>query len=475
MSAPDSVSFVPKSGGWSDLFTGRNSIFSIALGGSVAMHALNIYIAITIMPSAIREIGGLDYYAWTTTLFVVASILGAALSANLMARAGARGAYTVAALIFGAGTVCCALAPTMPIMLAGRLVQGLGGGLLYALAYGVIRLIFPERLWGRAIGLISATWGVATLIGPAIGGIFAEIDAWRMAFWSLIPFAVLFAGMAFTTLPMRDAGTAKPAPLPLVQLLLLSAATLALSLGSLGETPIWSLASIGGAVILMALLLAVELRAQTRIVPRDTFIRGSRLGLLYASIALLVIGMQPEIFVPYLLQVLHDQSPLLAGYLAALMAIGWTLGSICSGGWQGAAAKSVFILGPALGLAGLGLLTAFLPIQSGGDWMVLGPICFGLIAVGFGIGMAWPHLVTAVFQSALLPEQELAAAAVTTVQLFATALGAAAAGTLANLAGITNPGGVEGAANAALWLCATFAVAPLLGIVIARRIGHAKT
>ncbi|MET3898151.1 MFS family permease [Devosia sp. UYZn731] len=469
MSAQDSTSPLPKSGDWGDLFTGNNGIFSIALGGSVALHALNIYIATTIMPSAIREISGLDYYAWTTTLFVVASILGAALSASLMVRAGARGAYTIAALIFGIGTLCCALAPTMPIMLFGRLVQGLGGGFLYALAYGVIRLIFPEQLWGRAIGLISATWGIATLIGPAIGGIFAEIDAWRMAFWSLIPFAVLFAGMAFVTLPKRGTDTDKPTRLPLMQLLLLSAATLALSLGSLAKTPIWSLVSAGGAIVVIALLLAVELRAQTRIVPKNTFARGSRLGQLYGAIALLVIGMQPEIFVPYLLQVLHGQSPLIAGYLAALMAIGWTLGSISSGNWQGAAASRVFVLGPALGLAGLCLLAIFLPKQSAGDWMVLGPICLGLIAVGFGIGMAWPHLVTAVFQSAPVAEQELAAGAVTTVQLFATALGAAAAGTIANLAGIANPGGVDGAANAALWLFATFAVAPLFGILIAKR------
>lgn len=470
MSAQDSTSPLPESGDWGDLFTGRNGIFSIALGGSVALHALNIYIATTIMPSAIREIGGLDYYAWTTTLFVVASILGAALSTSLMARAGARGAYTIAALIFGIGTLCCALAPTMPMMLLGRLVQGLGGGFLYALAYGVIRLIFREQLWGRAIGLISATWGIATLIGPAIGGIFAEIDAWRMAFWSLIPFAVLFAGMAFVTLPKRDAAAAKPTPLPLMQLLL-SVATLALSLGSLGKTPIWSLLSIGGAIVVIALLLAVELRAQTRIVPKDTFTCGSRLGLLYGAIALLVIGMQPEIFVPYLLQVLHGQSPLIAGYLAALMAIGWTLGSISSGSWQGAAANRVFVLGPVLGLAGLSLLAIFLPMQSAGDWMLLAPACLGLIAVGFGIGMAWPHLVTAVFQSAPVAEQELAAGAVTTVQLFATALGAAAAGTIANLAGITSPGGVDGAANAALWLFAAFAIAPLFGILIARRIG----
>ena len=151
---------------WSDLFAGRNAVYSLALGGSVALHAVNIYVAVTIMPSAVEDIGGLDYYAWSTTLFVLASILGAALSARLLNRAGARNAYAIAAAIFATGTLVCALAPTMPVLLAGRFVQGFGGGFLYALAYGVMRLVFPQRLWSRVIGLISAMWGFATLVGP---------------------------------------------------------------------------------------------------------------------------------------------------------------------------------------------------------------------------------------------------------------------------------------------------------------------
>src|SRR5690349_12140454 len=82
---------------WRDLFAGRNAVYSLALGGSVALHAVNIYVAVTIMPSAVRDIGGLPYYAWSTTLFVLASILGAALSARLLNRAGARDAYAIAA------------------------------------------------------------------------------------------------------------------------------------------------------------------------------------------------------------------------------------------------------------------------------------------------------------------------------------------------------------------------------------------
>lgn len=373
---------------WIELFRGRNAIYSLALGGSVALHALNIYIAITIMPSVVTEIGGLDYYAWSTTLFVVASILGSALSARLLQRVGARGAYAVAALVFGAGTVICALAPSMPLLLTGRFVQGFGGGFLYALAYGVIRLIFPERLWARAIGFISAMWGIATLTGPAIGGVFAEIGAWRAAFWSLIPIITLFAIMAFAALPGKGNDDETSSRLPLRQLMLLAASVIVLSASSVSNALVWNIVGIGSTLALIGLLVAVEIRSKTRLLPLGALNVTAPLGALYAIIALLVIGMQPEIFVPYLLQVLHGQSPLIAGYLAALMAIGWTLGSLFSANLGSHSAPRVITISPAVSLLGLILLAVFTPVNSAGSWTVLAPICASL--VWWAPASVWP-------------------------------------------------------------------------------------
>ena len=98
---------------------------------------------------------------------MVASILGSALSARLLGGYGARSAYLVASLFFIAGAALCALAPSMPVMLAGRTVQGFGGGLIFAL-YAMINHVFEQRLWPRAMALISAMWGIAT--GGAGGG-----------------------------------------------------------------------------------------------------------------------------------------------------------------------------------------------------------------------------------------------------------------------------------------------------------------
>jgi MFS family permease len=454
---------------WAALLGGRNAVYSIILAGGVALHALNIYIVITILPSVVGDIGGLEYFAWATTLFVVASILGAALSSRLLDRVGPGRAYASATALFVAGALICAAAPAFPVLLAGRFVQGLGGGLLLALAYAVTRLVYPEALWSRAIGLISAMWGISTLIGPAVGGVFAELSIWRAAFWSLVPLSVIFGTIAIAVLPRGSRDEAEPSPLPLPQLVLLTASVVAVSAGSVSVDPLWNAAGLVLAGLLAALLVRVERGARARMLPKGALETGGRLVALYATIALLVAGMQTDIFVPYFLQVLHGQSPLIAGYLAALMAMGWTLGSMLSAGRSGEAGIRAIRTGPGFVLAGLVVLLIFVPV-AGGVGLQLMPICAGLLLAGLGIGFAWPHLVTNVFKETPVSEQGLAAGSITTVQLYATAFSAAAAGVVANLGGLSDPGGAEGASSAALLLFATFLVAPSLGLVSAGRL-----
>ena len=456
--------------GWSALLSRAHLVYIVILGGGVMLYALDIYIAATVLPSAVKDIGGLDYYAWSTTLFVIAAILGSAFSGRLLQVTGPRGAYSVAALVFAVGTAICAMAPSMPVMLTGRVLQGFGGGALYALAYVVIRLVLPEALWTRAIGLMSAIWGVATLIGPAVGGTFAEMGAWRFAFWVAIPFSATFAVLAFVVLPKRDGDKAADGGLPFVQIGLLILAVLVLSSASAAPSLVWNIVGAALSLVLVALLVFAETRSARRILPSGAHGFATPLAAVYATMALLIIGMQPQIFVPYFLQVLHGQSPLAAGYLAALTAMGWTLGSVFNANASAARARRLIVASPLMMVAALGTLAVMLPMVSkGGDWAILLPICAALLLAGVGIGQSWPHLVARVFQFAPEGERNRAAGAVTTVQLFAMAMGAATAGLAANLAGLTQADKIVGAASAAFWLPLAFALAPALAFVAALR------
>ena len=245
----------PSAAGWGGLLQGRNALRSLALAGGVALHAVNVYVTITILPSVVADIGGLDYYAWNTSLFILASIMGSALSPRVLASLGPRGGYRFATVVFAAGAVVCAIAPSMPVLLIGRTVQGFGGGVLFALSYAMIRVVFAEPLWPRAMALISSMWGAATLLGPALGGIFAEFDIWRGAFWALPVLAVPYVLLTNFALPRKEERESSASgALPLRQLVLLAAAVLAISIGSVGDDPIRNGIGLAAAVIVSAIL-----------------------------------------------------------------------------------------------------------------------------------------------------------------------------------------------------------------------------
>ncbi|WP_295805671.1 MFS transporter [uncultured Nitratireductor sp.] len=456
--------------GWADLISGGNLLRSLALSGGVALHAVNLYVSTTILPSVVREIGGLDYYAWNTTLFVIASILGAALSSPVLTQAGPRAGYGIAAVIFMAGSLICAGSNAMPIMLVGRFVQGFGGGILLALAYAMVRRVYAEPLWPRALALLSSMWGMATLLGPAVGGAFAELGLWRGAFLALLPFAGLVAIAAFFVLPRRDVDRKIAEPLPVIQLGLLTLAVFAASWGGVGDGVASTVAGMLAALILIAVLVVVERASKKRLLPADTFKLPGALGSLYATSALLAVTVTcTEIFLPLFLQELHGRSPLEAGYIAAVMSAGWTAAAIFASGFQAERRDIAVRAGPVLSLAAMAVLAAVLPVAGpAGDWLPLAFICAALVVGGAGVGLAYPHLSAMVLRVAPPGEADNAASSIMTVQLCATAFGAAIAGLAVNLAGASSSSADMNAAHAARWLFVTVAAAPSLCIIVMR-------
>jgi MFS family permease len=450
---------------WLALIRGRNGLRSFALAGGVALHAINIFIATTILPSVVKDIGGLSYYAWNTTLFVAASIMGSSCAPLGIRWHGLRGTFIAALLVFVMGTVACALASTMPWLLFGRVWQGLGGGMLLSLSYATVPLVFEEALWARAMALISSMWGVATLSGPAIGGVFAEAGHWRWAFWAVLPVCALLGLLLVTQLGPagRDRGARLEAPL--LRMSLLVSSVLIVSGASLFSA--WSVQVLGVAsgLGLLVWLARLDRSAGQRFLPEGAWSPGHPLGRRYALIGLLSIGVTTEVFVPYFLQVLHGLTPLHAGYLSALMSAGWTIGTLLSSGRGAVTIARMLVAGPMLSAGSLAGLLVFMPLQA--VWV--GLLSLLLLGVGLGVGLCWPHLLTGIYRAAPRSQQNIASAAITTLQLYAMALGASMAGMAANAAGFTDPGGLEGTRQAAWAVYGLFVCAPALGIGLGRR------
>ena len=473
MSAVASAYLSPATASWGDLLRGRNGLLAVALTGGVALHAVNVHIVTTVLPSVVQDIGGLAWYAWNTTLFVVASIVGAAVSVRLLAALGPRGACLAALGVFALGSAACASALSMPWMLAGRSVQGLGGGMLAALSYALIRVVFAPPLWPRAVALVSGMWGVATLCGPAVGGLFAQAGHWRWAFWTLLPVSALQA--VLVAVQLRAGGSQQDSPAIAVrQIALLAASVLAVAAASLSPQLPWQAAGVLTGLALGAAAIALDRRASVRLLPRGATALASPLGAVYGCVALLLVGTTTEIYVPYFLQTLHGTTPLAAGYLTAAMAAGWSVGSLLSSGRDGASAARLLRAGPVLCAASLLALAVAIPLGDGLDAATRMLLCgLALAGVGAGVGIGWPHLLTRVLRLAPPGEGGAASAAITTVQLYGMAIGAAVAGLVANAAGLSVPGGLAGARSAAVWLFASFALAPALAALLARRASRA--
>jgi MFS family permease len=448
-----------RAGTWGELLGRRHLGAVVVLAGGVALYAVNVYVTISLLPTAVAEIGGERLYAWNTTVFLLASVVSAVLVGKILAAAGSRKAYLLALGVFLAGTLICAVAPSMAVLLAGRAVQGAGGGLLAGLGYALIRAALPAPLWTKASALVSAMWGVGTFVGPALGGAFAEFGSWRGAFAALAVAAVLVAVIVPRALAGAEA-EAQPEPFPVVALLLLASAALVVSVASVIATPVVSVVGVLLGLALIAAFIGYERRAKVRVLPAATFRGRSRLRWVYATIALLAMSSMVEAFIPLFGQRLAGLAPLAAGFLGAALALGWTFGELPSASAQRAVTiRRTIIAGPVV--VGLGLLLAALVqgVDPSGWLLALWVLAF--LITGSGTGIAWPHLSTVAMSSVSDPlEGHKASAAINTVQLVANAFGDALTGLAVNL-------GEPDPVRAAHYLFGSFAVLGLLGLVTA--------
>lgn len=451
--------------GWAALLTGSNGIKSIALSGGVMLHATDVYLATTIMPSITSDIGGLNFYSWGTTVYIVAAMIGSVLSSRNLVKQGPRAAYRNAILLFSIGALICALAPSIYIFLAGRFVQGIGGGLLFALSYAMVSIVFEEKLWPRAMAMISAMWGISSFSGPFIGGIFAQLGNWRYAFFTMLGIAFFIVLLTEIVLPKKETGGAEPAKIPFFKLLLITFAALSISAGSITTNIAANIAGVAGAFIFILALVLSEKNATNRLLPHNAYKIFSKLGSTYLVISLLAIASTVEIYVPYFMQEIHHFSPLKAGYLTVLISIGWSAASLVFAGMDKHAHKMI-LMGPVFIFIGLVGLSMVLPSGANTTGIGFTGMCLLLISIGAGVGMGWSHLLTNVLTAAPQGEEAKASASISTVQLLATSFGTALAGLVANSTGILSPGGIAGAQQAAGWLMASFALAPLLAFLL---------
>ncbi|MBA3812560.1 MAG: MFS transporter, partial [Caulobacteraceae bacterium] len=172
----------------------------------VWLNAADTLVTATVMPSVARDLGGYAYFAWAVAGYLLGSILAGASAGQLSRRLGLRAAAFLAAAAYAGGCALSAAAPDIGLFLAGRLFQGVGAGWIVGFCYVAIGVVFPERLWSRMFGAAAGVWGVASFLGPLVGGLFAAAGAWRGAFWFFAAQGAVFAAAALSLLAAPSGG-----------------------------------------------------------------------------------------------------------------------------------------------------------------------------------------------------------------------------------------------------------------------------
>jgi MFS family permease len=437
------------------------------VAGGVVLYSTNEFLTISMLPSTINEIGGERLYAWVTTLYLVGSVVSAATVNTALHRIGASVSYLLGFAVLSVGSLICAAAPNMEVLLAGRFLQGLAGGLLCGLSFAVINAVLPRHLWSRGSAMAASTWGVGALLGPAVGGFFAQFGAWRWAFGLLamlsVAMAVLVPGLLSADSCEQHADRASTR-IPVPSVVLLGAAALAVSVASLPHNTV----ATAGLLILGALLvgafLVVDRRMPTAVLPASVYGFGP-LKWVYLTLGLLVAATKVDLYVPLFGQRLAHLGPIVAGLLGAALSLGWTISGLGSGSLNKARTiVGVVMAAPLVMAIGLALAGAA-HVQGAAAGVVI--LCaLALLAVGVGIGAAWPHLSAWAMSDVDDPaEGGAAATAINSVQLVFGAFGAGLAGVVVNIA---DGGGVA----AARWAFAVFALLALSACFTAFRAGR---
>lgn len=419
---------------WRELFRDGRTTFSFLVLGGVALHALNVLIIAIVMPTVVADIGGADYYTWPTLLYTIGSIVGAASVGPMWNRFGPRRGYAISGFVFMLGTLASALAPDMASLIAARGVQGYASGLTTGGGMALVSGLFPAALRTRIIAANQGIWMVAQLLGPAVGGVFAEIGWWRGSFWTMVPILLAFSILAWTKLPDRiETGVAEErGRFPIGRIALLALGVFGIALAGPVEDMTARLGFVAAGIALIVFtIVRLDRRADNRLYPSGALSIVSPVGL---SLWILLLGGLVQttvpLFLPLLLQVVHGVTPLLVSFVSLCISLGWTIGTFWVSGWSGAKERFALWIGPLLMVAGLvGItITATLPLL----WV----LTLSAIVLGLGVGTHNVHLLARTMAFAVKGEERVTASALPSFRSLGTATGAAIAGMLANIAGL---------------------------------------
>lgn len=385
---------------------------------TVSMAAFEALAVATVLPAVVKDIGGLEWYGWVFSGFMLANLVSITTAGRAADQQGMARPFILGSGFFVGGLLGAGLAPVMPLVVASRIAQGLGAGAVSAVAYVGIARAYPAGARPRMLAMLSSAWVVPGLIGPALAGAVADHVSWRWVFLGLAPPTLLASALALPSLRRLGptatvaSGTAESVPNHTMAALCLATGTGAALFG-LG------CADVRLALALLVLGVAAGFPALLRLMPAGTLRAQAGLPAAIATVGLLGFAFfGAEAFLPLSLTDVRGQSTTVAGLALTAATVTWT-----GGAWIQArlAARSsrrwLTATGLLLLMAGIGgvALVATTPVPVG-----LAAIAWGV--AGLGMGVAYSTATLVVLESVPAGEEGVSSSAAQLLFVLGTAL-----------------------------------------------------
>jgi len=416
---------------------GRRAL-TIGLVLNVTIVASEALAVATIMPIVSKDLAGgnRDLYGWVFSAFFLGSLVGIVMAGALIDRGGLVRPFVLGLGLFSAGLLVGGLAPSMPILVAGRLLQGLGAGGIPAVAYVSIGRALPEDLRPRMFATLSTAWVLPGVIGPTVAALVAETFHWRLVFLGLLPLIGVAAALTLPAIAAvgpaavsdaeaereHDAASAARRRLPLALLLAAGAGMTVAGLTDARLVP---------GLPLVVLGVAIGFPAFRRLTPAGTLqaARGLPSAVLLRGV-LTFAFFAADAYVALALQDWRGTSAIESGVVLTAATLSWTAGAWTQARWIGRIGAARFVrLGfatVAVGMIGFGaILSPSVPIAVGVvAWAV----------AGLGMGFSYSPLSLLVLRDAPPESQGAATAGLQLSDVLGTALGTGVGGAFIALA-----------------------------------------
>jgi MFS family permease len=434
----------------------------------------------TVMPIVAEELGDLHLYGWAFSAFFLGSLVGIVVAGGLLDRGGLRGPLAVGLGLFTVGLLLGGLAPSMPVLVAARLLQGLGAGAVPPVAYVAIGRSLPETLRPRMFAVLSTAWVIPGVLGPSVAGLVVQVASWRWIFLGLLPLVVVAGTVtlgALRSVPPappseHDAARSNVGRIPLAIAVAIGAGV---TLAGLTATGALGLAAIGvGVLILGPTFRALSPPGTLRLargVPAAIALRGVLTFAFFGA----------DVYVPYLLVQARGLEAWTGGLAFTAATLTWTGGSWIQARLAARFGTRAFV-GFGFGLLAVGVAITMSVVFVGVPWPVA---VVGWSIAGLAMGLSYSPLSLAVLRDAPVTEQGSASAALQLSDVLGTALGTGVAGAIVAAAErtVAADGGPSGPvlgdlSGAAIGIVAAFGlsiVVAVAGWIATRRLSSRPT